>query len=147
MNTLENKTKFYGQYYGQNIVRSFLKEQSKYLTDVDADKFKIPHLIINSYLELKPLSSISDEDAIEVCKVNPWSDYHEAEDVQPYIDHVKEFLKYPEQLTLNVVDKIRELGYALPWNGITVEQQIKYGWIKLKRNDTQNSYEKDIKNK
>lgn len=30
-----------------------------------------------------------------------------------------------------VADYLRSKGYALPYMGISVEDQIKYGWIKL----------------
>jgi len=124
-NTIENKAKFFALYL--NIRGAVFRKGFR-----NRDNINPNGLDENDVLELTPLSQITDEDAIELAKSNPWSDYHEAEDVQPYVDHVKDFLKYPNQLTLNVVDKIRELGYALPWNGITVEKMIEYNWIKLK---------------
>lgn len=30
------------------------------------------------------------------------------------------------------VDYLRSKSYALPWNGITVEEMIEWGWVKLK---------------
>lgn len=35
-------------------------------------------------------------------------------------------------LLIETIDYIRSKGYALPWMGLSVEQQIEYGWIKLK---------------
>ena len=34
----------------------------------------------------------------------------------------------------NTVDYLRSKGYALPWMDLSVEDLVKYGWIKLKEN-------------
>ena len=33
---------------------------------------------------------------------------------------------------IHITDYLRSKGYALPYNGLSVEQLIKFGWIKLK---------------
>lgn len=63
---------------------------------------------LNAKLELKPLSQISDEDK----------------------EHAY-WLVYP--ITVINIDFLRSKGYALPWMGLSVEEMVEYGWIRLKR--------------
>jgi hypothetical protein len=62
-NTLENKARFFAQYWGQHVLyfsSDFLRKID-YLTIVGIEN--------DDYLELKPLSQITDEDAIEIVKL------------------------------------------------------------------------------
>lgn len=81
-----------------------------------------------------PLSAISDEDALEGLKI-----------VKVYIEksgaYITEFspiekIKKTYQdipiWRLDIADYLRSKGFALPYMGLSVEQQISYGWIKLK---------------
>ena len=103
-NTLENKEKFFAQYWGQEV--------KKYLIQTDAtqsyynvsDNFGMA--LKDAFLELKPLSQISYEDSAEVAKVS--------------------------SKVIEAVDCLRSKGYALPWNSLSVEKQIEYGWVRLK---------------
>ncbi|QCO45799.1 hypothetical protein [Elizabethkingia sp. 2-6] len=51
-NNLENKSMFFAQYYGQNVKRSYLPEQTS-LQVIDREVFWIGHLIINGYFRTK----------------------------------------------------------------------------------------------
>jgi len=105
-NTLENKAKFFAQYWGQEVV------------PLMGDLAKVDGLFLNwapkdesCFIQLKPLSSITDEDAKKLGYSSPLllkkhSSFH--------------------------VDELRGLGYALWWHGLSIEKQIEYGWIKLK---------------
>lgn len=141
---------------------------------------------LGGYLELKPLSAISDEDAVIVASIihkegsimdslmkilnGEKSDNHPFElesiekinydsydekdyyhtDVNTIGDIVStvriyddgEIRVYDEKGNdyedmsslikfLNAWDYLRSCGYALPWLGISVEEQIKRGWVKL----------------
>lgn len=76
-NNIQNKAKFFAQYWGQHILRFSL-------VDVNSPNSKPTDVVLptwvsykeynywsvlNGYLELKPLSSITDEDAIEVATI------------------------------------------------------------------------------
>jgi len=131
-NTLENKANFFALYWSQKVFKSSINQD-------------IPHKntfgksIRNSdFLELKPLSSISDEDA-EYCigktecsmkKNNPDSaDYGMSPSaifVNSIIDHSSYFIGRHE------ADYLRSKGYAVKWMDKTVKEQMDYGWIKLK---------------
>ena len=78
-----------------------------------------------SYLELKPLSSITDEAAIDLAEILGWS---RKDLYKRYIVRSHTLGGLLSQIEL---DFLRSRGYALPWMSISVEQQIKFGWIKL----------------
>ena len=158
-NTLENKAKFFAQYWGQNILRWHQWKDSNEYSIVN---FQVPmqsRVGIDKgwYLELKPLEQISDEDAHKVgTLVNCWSkserkmeffqddelkDTHimagqsfaNAIDKEYGYGHSHPFANNSTDI-LNAFDYLRSKGYAFSWNGITVEEQIEFGWIKLKTN-------------
>lgn len=132
LNTLENKAKFFAQYWGQKVIRYHEINQL----------WKVEPLLVkecseDDLLELKPLSEISDEDAKQLA-------YRlgDAIDINEMIhksssDLVKEIIESYSSvqclwmLNARFTDKVRELGYAIDWNNLTVEQQISYGWVRL----------------
>lgn len=70
-NTLENKTKFFAQYWGQDVLCRVIFGKNKneiIMHNTPCSNLKLGE-IIDSYLELKPLSQISDEDINFVAKV------------------------------------------------------------------------------
>ncbi|TXG86457.1 MAG: hypothetical protein E6R13_00550 [Spirochaetes bacterium] len=106
-NTLENKRKFFAQYWGQKILLHVIDVDDILLllnNEIDND-------IKNWLLYLKPVSQISDEDAINLG--------------YGYASHLK------SNLDRNI-DQLRNLGYALPWMDLSVEDLVEYGWVKLK---------------
>lgn len=67
-NTLENKAKFFALYWGQRVMLEEMSSNLYYCKPSKESDFNL------NYLELKPLSSISDEDAIEVAKIMTFHD-------------------------------------------------------------------------
>lgn len=66
-NTLENKEKFFAQYWGQDVVNlDGINEIPVYKM---FNPIRTEETQRRSYLELTPLSQISDEDAIEVAEL------------------------------------------------------------------------------
>lgn len=129
-NTLENKAKFFTQYFGQKV--RVWKKDLQTLLNISYASLSI-EAVEDSYLELKPLSQISDEDAIWLAN---WGyGCYNISDEEKILRVKKDKYKYYKGCFTNVyvVDYFRSKGYALPWNGITVEEQIKFGWIKLKK--------------
>ena len=120
-NTLENKARFFAQYWGQHVLyfsSDFLRKID-YLTIVGIEN--------DDYLELKPLSQISDEDSIEIYKEFPAF----KSDIR---NSVKELFKEFDvlELSLETGDYLRLKCYALPWMDLSVEDLVEYGWVKLK---------------
>ena len=156
-NTLENKAKFFAQYWGQHV----LYFTSDFLRKID--NLTLDSIENDDYLELKPLSQISDEDAINVAKlVSPmlfegrgkngghyidksetwwYSVKHNGKtlmvdiDLDGYIfeyDEVEEY-KRPSHSLIGT-DYLRSKAYALPYMDLSLEDLVEYGWIKLKEN-------------
>ena len=132
-NTLENKAKFFAQYWGQYV----LYFTSDFLRKID--NLTLDSVENDDYLELKPLSQISDEDAIEVSKIFGLGHLSGA---------IKELILSIFRTSINdsgttsstngiknwlhVFDYLRSKGYALPWMDLSVEDLVEYGWVKLK---------------
>lgn len=153
-NTLENKARFFAQYFGQEVymIKSYDGSRFGYL------RMKLESVLLleeHEYLELKPLSSISDEDAIDVFnilldkdvnikidsrnKTSLWllvdgdQDYYivfELTGFECYCGDIQ--IKNDYNKIFKALDFLRSKGYALDWEGITIEEQIKRGWTKLK---------------
>lgn len=112
----EEKAQFMAQYWDQKVIRdgTYLHEVNSY--------FNLMH---ESFcLELKPLSSITDEDTIEVARLY-WNNAKTGE-----VSHTKNVMDTLIQKT-NVADYVRSKGYALPFRNYSVDQLIEMGWLKL----------------
>ena len=122
-NTLENKARFFAQYFGQHV----LYFSSDFLRKID--NLTLDSIENDDYLELKPISQISDEDAIEVSKEYPAF----GSDIR---NSVKELFKEWNVLELSIEtgDFLRSKGYALSYMDLSVEDLVEYGWVKLKEN-------------
>ena len=157
-NNLENKARFFAQYWGQFVFKTN-HEASKYALN-EVDITSINHDWLNDgLLELKPLSSITDEDAVGVAKIegynpvnkvtrdkyfiNVWVEPKNSWDYNAkvciplnggYIEHDNN-QTYEDNATTGVTpsayDYLRSKGYSLTYMGLSVDKQIEYGWIKL----------------
>lgn len=135
-NTLENKSKFFAQYWYQDVF-VFVPNMQTY--KITKSRFNAETLKNPCYLQLKPLESISDEDAIEVIGLVEFklkqndksSGYFGMSASGIFVDtlnvHGESYLidKYN-------IDYLRSKSYALPWMGLSVQDLIDYGWIKIK---------------
>lgn len=119
-NTLENKAKFFAQYWGQRVFKldGLAKLKSKpFETPMDGD-----------HVELKPISSISHEDAFFVNNLENWN-YENMDWIRNTIINCIEYNRGATKT--HQYDYLRSKGYALPYMGLSVEQLAEYGWIKL----------------
>lgn len=131
-NTLENKARFFAQYWGQNVMIEFsgIRPMQTY----SVGNIEIVNQSSQKYwLELTPLCQISDEDAIKIARLLGWKDH--AKDQALFYGLY--FINGGEDSCLLedyacVVDYLRSKGYALPYMELSVEDLIEYGWIKLK---------------
>ena len=157
-NTDENHGKFRAQYFLQNV---FVDAQGvKHILDACYLGFKF--LRDGSYLELKPLSMISDQDAFKVAEMICYDDFtpdkiinkesywksitilgYRKDNIEIEIQIYKngdlyghfskiENDQYYSLNYSNAYGYLRSKGYALPYLGISVEKQIEFGWVKLK---------------
>lgn len=147
-NTTENKLKMFAQYYGQKVVRfSVVDENSPNAENTFIDNTSLTHTILSdcAYLKLKSLTSITNEDALELVHSFGWKSLEDPIEaiamvftlfVMPSNDMVKYEMLVKQMLwdfsdISSAVDKIRSMGYAYKWMNVDVDQQVEYGWIKL----------------
>jgi len=128
-NTLENKAKFFAQYLGQKV---FNDGDGDYLYFLKG-RF-LENLRHQEHLVIKPLSSITDEDAIDVARIITGKKLQS--DIQLWINDIKKELEITASIgvwRIEVFHHLQYKGYALPYMGLSVEKQIEYGWIKLNK--------------
>jgi protein tyrosine phosphatase len=133
-NNLELKTRFFALYWGQMIFSHHHGEGGNCVTAFFAYKENK-----EGFLELTPLSKISDEDALVVYRfhypLDKWDDKEERDsyDTKEAVEWLHNLGK-PNyiKLTCEGADYLRSKGYALPFLNISVNEQIELGWIKLK---------------
>ena len=130
-NNLSNKQKFFAQYWGQKIGIPV----NSYAGMLTINKSCIGNI---KSLELTPLSMISDEDAIEVAKMFESSAYKVKYNdygnigFSFYVGEESESVEVSPEWDRVAVDYLRSKGYAITYLNLEVEQQISYGWVKLK---------------
>ena len=149
MTTIE-KAKFFALYYGQEILMYNNSKGEKFwekqIYPIDAKNLQCDLSIM--HLLLKPLSSISEEDAIEVAK-HEFSFFKEcggfnlkvirevskvsvaavSEDGKTCLAKIEVNNEY--KLNYRGIDFLRSRGYALPWMNYSVEQLVSMGWVVL----------------
>lgn len=123
-NTLENKAKFVAQYWGQPI---YYVNNLDRVVESNIGGWIQQNGLNFCYLELKSLSTITDEDAIDLGKIIGYLN-------SPFQvrKHLKENYPFGDSLEQPELDYLRSKGYALPYMGLSVKKLIEYKWIKLK---------------
>jgi len=130
-NTIENKGKFFAQYFGQKVLMPFEAHVGVFQSDLN--------YTVN-FLELKSLSSITDEDAIEVAKMHR---YHTDNGDSIYAKVGKEMVwrtfglnGLPTRegfcLPFETADFLRSRGYLLPFMDLSVDDILSYKWAVIK---------------
>lgn len=133
---IEERTAFFYQYYGQNV----MYVGGKRLAKLGFGGWNVRHP--DFFIELTSLSDITDEHAIEVAKLifsNPA--FHTSEHGKRYIRQmITSELEYHGQYwsfskVTSILDYLRSQGYLLPFRGYTTQQLIDLGWVKLRTNN------------
>ena len=119
--TLENKTKFFAQYWLQDVLCSDIFHYKN-------RKMNGNNLPSDHYLELTPLSQITDEDVKYIWRIEGYVNETNCKEL------IGVNTKIGMPLRCLTADYLRSKGYALPWMNVSVEEQIEFGWIKLKEN-------------
>ena len=146
-NTLENKSKFFAQYFGQKVLlhESDMDDIQLFLNNEMGGDIK------NWLLYLKPFSQISNEDTIQGIMFTynkTYEDLGESVEGKHYntfssikTTRVGENFKTSRsihhwngdrKIGSKEYDYFRSKGYALPWMDLSVEDLVEYGWVKLK---------------
>ena len=151
-NTLDNKAKFFAQYWGVKT------DNSGAYSHIDGMVLQaIQFGIGDCAIELRPLSSITDEEAIEVAKIFHrysnsieynidyktntfrekfaqlyWMEDNERRVVINFCyDGTFHAVQANNETFLKAFQYIQFKGFALPYHNLSVEQLIEYGWVKL----------------
>lgn len=130
--TQEIREKIKALYYGQNVLR--------YKPTYGSYKIRECKPPFTGHLYLKALSDITDEDAIEVFKIQEYRD-RKFKDISfdddkgtlcVCIETDEDEYGVFEAVYSNGVDYLRSKGYALPAHGFTVQELIDAGVYKIK---------------
>ena len=128
---LENKTRFFAQYWGQKYI---LDNGTLYWT-VNHRAFPVDE---TACLELKALSEITDEDAVTVKELVKDTFYFDEEYdtkqlnravIRMITEHTGSWLHVGN--CMYAIDYLRSKGYALPFMEYSIEDLINKGWIRL----------------
>lgn len=132
-NTIENKARFFSQYSDAEYI--YTGSWGTFKNNVN-DFYNLIDNLPKSKLLLKPLSQITDEDALDAGLKSTGrnssisDDYWAKDDIRAWIRGGMRPVMSIEQST-STIDFLRSKGYALPWMGLSVEKQIEYGWVKI----------------
>jgi len=149
LNTPENKAKFFALYWGQAVM-TYNDEILKFNNAVSnpahfyVSMFNID-FIENKLLRLRQLSSITDDEAIEVAKFSGFDFDEDTERAVSYdttlgkktetdylINRGKSTIKlFLNKLNYKAYQYLQSLGFAIPYHDLSVDDLIAYGWIKL----------------
>ena len=131
LNKTDVRSRFFAQYWGTKT----LYIGGVGLVELGTGGWNLKHPVF--FLQLKPLSKITDEDAekLQYTLVNVVG--LDGLIRQNSIELVKEVVSNYEQidclfmLPSSFSDLARELGYAIDWNNYKVLKQIELGWVQL----------------
>lgn len=143
MKEQQDKQAFFALYIGQQIYRCSLYNQKGWVTGAHLEELGIDRTV-EEWLQLKTLSAISDEDAIEVAKQRlPILTCNGITfKIVKSVDFITVFCfrddEYFTKLKIsawnnNTVssDYLRSKGYLLPFREYTTENIIALGWAKI----------------
>ena len=117
LNETAVKCRFFAQYWGTKT----LYVGGVGLVEIGKGGWNLKHP--DFFLQLKPLSKITDEDAISMYR-GLGRNYESA---NQFLEDYKSigFLEQSE------VDFLRSKGYAVPFMGYSVDELVKMGWVQL----------------
>lgn len=113
------KSRFFAQYWGQRV----------------GVKDKFENWIVGKVLglnfeclELKPLSKITDKEALKVGEIEHWNDPRP----EACKNHILNMILFKRgAYNVEVTDYLRSKGYALPFMEYSVDDLISIGWVRL----------------
>lgn len=123
--TQDLKERFFAMYWGQKVMYWIPKFDAVYVKPVLGQ-------VESTYLLLRPISSLSDDEAVEVARiVKPHVEWiHDAKYGKSFVKDLN-FTQCVFPIHSHAADYLRSIGVALPFLGHSVEELIAAGWIKL----------------
>ena len=131
--TIDIKAQIVYSYYGANYV--YKNEFGTFGEKVNREDYHLNKNIANETfrLKLKPLSAITDKDAIEVAMILKPNDEHthNPDYGKGYIKELFNGVMYTVDKSIKVYQFIKSKGYALPYMDYSVEDLVQAGIYKL----------------
>lgn len=130
-NNTQDRKRLFAQYFWQKVYKSPYFEELDYLS---GDKITFT----TGYLLLTSLSAITKEHKQYLKELLGIDDFTNQDNATQFIKCLRDSRNWlmgnneDVQLLLQGCDYLRSKGYALPFMGISVEEQVSKGWIKLK---------------
>lgn len=129
----DNKARFFFAYYGSTY--HYSNEWGGFSNQVNDGNLHLGRDINNSaYLKLKPLLSLTDTEVSELASAYDITIGNHLLDSFDSIDDFRKNIAFADEHYCHAVgffDFLRGRGYAIPWNGLTVEDLMAAKWIKL----------------
>lgn len=142
----ELKPLFFSQYYGQRVIR-YNEDRTDTNGVVSGGSLRRTAI---SYLELKVLDSLTEEECFYLCDALDIDRVHYMKldglnltgfDIEDFADTIKAIIEDPPggfvdcfngKYVGHMMDYLRYRGFAVPWMGYSVHHMVQAGWIKLK---------------
>ena len=132
-NTADNKQKFFALYWGQRLV---MTEQDEPTTLSVVDTFIIDNAWESDYLELRTVDRLTDEELFEIG--HKVYGHPKPKMMMAFGKEAREMLQNEfnagiknGQANYGLIDILRGFGIAIPFMGLSVDQLISYGWVKI----------------
>ena len=124
LNKTDVRSRFFAQYWGTKT----LYIGGVGLVELGTGGWNLKHP--DFFIQLKPLSKLSDKDAIEVSKI--WGSKVESK-ILGNIISIRIGTKGESEVrnSIGVIDFLRSKGYALPFMEYSVDDLISFGWMRL----------------
>ena len=148
MITQEFKERYALLYYGQNVL---LVHTSEPILNLNKRTFHYDFCWKSAKLRLRSLESITDEEAVEVARIERWdgeltvkrldsvvyvygkySDYHiKIFTGIGFVDTYADILESAGGVSVCTYDYLRSRSFALPYLGVAVEEMVKEGFVEI----------------
>lgn len=115
------KSRFFAQYWGTKTL--YVGGLGK--VEVGNGGWNLKHP--DFFLQLKPLSKITDKDAEHIMQLEAFIDGFLSDDFLEFLID----LKKGHCNKFEVVDFLRSKGYAVPFMEYSIEDLISFGWVRL----------------
>lgn len=127
---LKLKAKYYSQYWGQNVISDTANSGNRYLYPVEPSNM---YRFEESYLQLRDISSLTDEEMAAVAKF-------ESSDVDTVaMRRIGKTIEANGWITMSTIEYLRSISIALPCFNpetnelIPVADLVDWGWIILEK--------------
>ena len=115
------KSRFFAQYWGTKTL--YVGGVGK--VEIGNGGWNLKHP--DFFLQLKPISKITDKDAEHIMQLEGFIDGFLSDDFLNFLND----LKKGHCNKFQVVDYLRSKGYALPFMDYSVDDLVSFGWVQL----------------